>query len=159
MGLDDLALIFFLRSFSRTQLYLRNDLSLRPSVNELPFWNLNVTQADQATNSISTIMPIGAIQGNMAMWLNPVDSFGTNTSCATGWPNFKRMQVVRLGDPIFNNFKWRPLVAMFVTDASTISVICNQCKWCHLVAKLAISWNSAIEIKFELSLMKDLKSQ
>ena len=75
-----------------------------------------MTLADEDTNSILTDNAKRAIQGNEAMQV-----IQTNASGAIWWPNLQSMQVVPSG-----------------------GYICNQCKWCHLVAKFAFIVSGAI---------------
>ena len=88
--------------------------------------------------------------------------FATNASGAIWWPYLQLMQVAPSGGQICNYCKWRHLVAKFATNvkwrhlvsifatnasdaiwwpnlqlmqvASSCGQICNECKWCHVVA-------------------------
>ena len=72
----------------------------------------DVTLADEDANSILNDMPKGQSKAMwQCQWLILVAYFGTNTSGATWWPNFKQIQVVPHGGQncnwcqIFNQYK------------------------------------------------------
>ena len=75
--------------------------------------------SDQATNSIQTDNVNTAIQGNLAIWLNLVDNYGTDASGATWWPNFKQNQVEPLGELGCQLMQVAPPSSQVVTDAIT----------------------------------------
>ena len=132
--------------FYRIQVSLRSDLWVRFSITEwLTFWKLtDVTLADEDTNPILTDDANRTFQGNVVMQVTQL--------CCQIWyqaivvkSEYANLKEIQIWFQDANSVIWWPNMQP-MQMAPSGGQICNQCKWCHLVAKFgtndrfAISW-------------------